>query len=469
MTDDSNAGSGPAGLLSAERFQAILSSISDGVFTVDREGRIACFNRAAEEITGYSRDEVLGRRCHEVLRANICHDACALAYTRETGNPIVDLDVTIETRDGETIPVSISTALLRDQEGKVIGGVETFRDLRLVQQLRKVIEKNYTFEDIVGKSPRMRELFAMLDMVATGDTTILLEGETGTGKELFARAIHRRSDRSEGPFVAVNCGALPDTLIEAELFGHMKGAFTGATTDRPGRVALAEKGTLLLDEIGDLTMPLQVKLLRFLEDHTFEPLGSTRTLQADVRIVTATNRNLKRLVQEGLFREDLYYRINIIRLEIPPLRDRREDIPLLVEHFISSLSAVKGRSISGVTPEVMKLLLADPLPGNVRQLKNIIECGFVLCPGGPIRCKHLPLDRLATPEPASPAPRMELKEFEKERILRILEEHGGNRLEAARSLGMHKTTLYRKIKKLGIVPPKKDGRSRWRDGPPRGA
>jgi len=462
MPKGDGGSSGPAALQSAERFEAILSSISDGVFTVDREGRITCFNRAAEKITGYSRDEVLGRPCREVLRANICREACALAYTRETGNPIVDLDVTIESRSGETIPVSISTALLRDKDGSVIGGVETFRDLRLVQHLRKVIEKNYTFEDIVGRGPRMRGLFAKLDIIATGGTTILLVGETGTGKELFARAIHRRSDRREGPFVAVNCAALPDTLIEAELFGYVKGAFTGATADKPGRVALAEGGTLLLDEIGDLTMPLQVKLLRFLEDRTYEPLGGTRTLQADVRIISATNRDLEQLMKEGRFREDLFYRIKVIRLKIPPLRERREDIPLLVEHFISSLSALKGRSVAGMSPEAMRLLMASTLPGNVRQLKNIIECGFVLCPGGLIRREHLPLEELSAYEETNSNPRTEPEEFEKERILRILREHDGNRLEAARSLGIHKTTLYRKIKKLGIVPPKRDGRSQRR-------
>ena len=447
------------GLLSDDRFQAILSSISDGVFTVDGEGRIACFNRAAEEITGYSRDEVLGRPCREVFQANICREACALRYTQETGRPVLDLEVTIETRSGETVPVSVSTALLRDQGGNVIGGVETFRDLRLVRHLQKVIEKSFSLDDIVAKSRGMQELFAKLDIVAKGGTTVLLTGETGTGKELFARALHRRSERGDGPFVAVNSGALPDSLIEAELFGYVKGAFTGAIRDKPGRVAIAEGGTLMLDEIGDLPMSIQVKLLRFLQDRTYEPLGGDRTIQADVRIIAATNRDLERLVEEGNFRQDLFYRINVIRLEIPPLRERLEDVPLLVDHFVSLLCAQKDKPVTGVSPEAMRLLLTQPYPGNVRELENLIEHGFVLCPAGLIRPEHLPLARMTVPDAPHRSHRTVLQDAEREEILRALAQNDGNRLETARALGIHKTTLFRKIKKLGIALPRSDGRS----------
>ena len=457
---------GRDGLLSDDRFQAILSSISDGVFTVDGEGRIACFNRAAEEITGFSRDEVFGRPCHEVFRANICREACALRYTQDTGNPVVDLEVTIETRSGETVPVSVSTALLRDREGNVIGGVETFRDLRLVRHLQKVIEKSFTLDDIVGKSAKMRELFAKLDIVAAGGTTVLITGETGTGKELFARALHRRSERGDGPFVAVNSGALPDSLIEAELFGYVKGAFTGAIRNKPGRVALAEGGTLMLDEIGDLPMSIQVKLLRFLQDRTYEPLGGDRTLQADVRIIAATNRDLEKLVEDGEFRQDLFYRVNVIRLEVPPLRERLDDIPLLVEHFVSSLAAQKNKPITGVSPAAMRLLFAQRYPGNVRELENLIEHGFVLCPAGLIRPDHLPLTRMTVPDESPRRHRTALQDAEREEILRALAENDGNRLETARALGIHKTTLFRKVKKLGIVLPKGDGRSHPKSGEP---
>ena len=457
----SHEGTDPERLLAAGRFQAVLSSISDGVFTVDSEWRIACFNRAAEEITGYSRESVMGRPCHEVFRTNICAEACALRYTMETGHPIVDLDVTIETRGGEEVPVSISTALLRDENGTVIGGVETFRDLRQVRQLQKAVLKDYSFEDIIGKSARMRELFAKLDIVAVSGSTVLLTGETGTGKELFARAIHRLSSRSDGPFIAVNCGALPETLVEAELFGHVRGAFTGAIADKPGRVAMADGGTLLLDEIGDLPPGVQVKLLRFLQDLTFEPLGESKTRRADVRIICATNRDLAELVREGEFREDLFYRIDVIRLEVPPLRRRREDIPLLVQHFVDSLNALQGKAVTGVSGEAMKRLLAHSYPGNVRELENVIEHGFVLCPTGLIRPEHLPLDRLSSP-PESPGrgARGLLDELEREETMLALEESGGNRVQAARALGIHKTTLFRRIKRLGIIPPRSDGRSK---------
>jgi len=447
--------------LSRGRFQAVLSSISDGVFTVDSDWRIGCFNRAAEEITGHSRDAVIGRPCHEVFRTNICAEACALRYTMETGRPIVDLDVTIETRSGEVVPVSVSTALLRDEEGTVIGGVETFRDLRQVRQLQKAVLKDYSFEDIVGKSAGMRELFSKLDIVAASGSTILLTGETGTGKELFARAIHRRSSRRDGPFVAVNCGALPETLVEAELFGHVKGAFTGAIADKPGRIAMADGGTLLLDEIGDLPPGVQVKLLRFLQDLTFEPLGASRTRRADVRIICATHRNLSELVKEGDFREDLFYRIDVIRLEIPPLRRRREDIPLLVQHFVDSLNLLKGGAVTGVSAEAMRRILSHPFPGNVRELENVVEHGFVLCPAGLIRPEHLPLDRLTPPADSSGgSARGLLDELEREGIVRALEENEGNRLKTARALGFHKTTLFRKMKRLGITPPRIDGRSK---------
>ena len=293
---------------SSERFEAVIHSISDGVFTVDKDWRITCFNRAAEEITGVPKLEAMGRKCHEVFKSNICRDACAIQYTIETGRPVVNLTVYFTDRNGTQVPVNISTALFRNIEGELIGGVTTFRDLRQVEKLRKKIKKNYSFEDIISKNKKIREILDILPTIAVNESTVLIKGETGTGKELFARALHNLSGRAGKAFIAVNCGGFPEALIESELFGYEAGAFTGATKAKPGRFGLAEGGTLFLDEIGDLPPLLQVKLLRVLQEKTYEPLGGVQTLKADVRIVAATNRNLEEMVAEGTFRQDLYYR-----------------------------------------------------------------------------------------------------------------------------------------------------------------
>ncbi len=440
--------------LSPERFEAIIHSISDGVFTVDRKWRITCFNRAAEEITGIPRSEALGQRCNEVLKSNICKDACVIQYTIETGRPVVNLTVYINSKEGIQIPVSVSTALFRNKNGELIGGVETFRDLRHVEELRKEIEKSYSYEDIISKNKKIKQIFDILPTIAVNESSVLIAGETGTGKELFARAIHNLSGRGNKPFVAINCGGFPETLIESELFGYEAGAFTGATKAKPGRFALAEGGTLFLDEVGDLPLLLQVKLLRVLQDRTYEPLGSVRSLKSDVRIVAATHRSLEAMVAEETFRQDLYYRINVIKLEIPPLRERMEDVPLLVNHFIGRFSAIHDKNISGISPDALNILMSYDYPGNVRELENIIEHGCVLCPGSLIRAKDLPdwLRPLSKEIRAASS----LEEIEKQFIISVLKKNNWNRLATARELKIHKTTLFRKIKKLRIYPPDQD-------------
>jgi len=438
----------------------ILDSIADGVFTVDLNWRITSFNAAAERITGIPREEAIGKICAEVFKATICESACALRKTMQTGEPIINKEITILRVDGEPIPVSISTALLKDKDGNVIGGVETFRDLSVVKELRKELAEKHSFEDIVSKNSKMLELFSILPEIAESDSTVLIEGESGTGKELFAKAIHNLSSRKDGPLITVNCGALPETLLEAELFGYKAGAFTDARRDKPGRFALAEGGTIFLDEIAELSRPMQVKLLRVLQERTFEPLGSTESVKADVRVITATNKELEKLVKEGRFRQDLYYRINVVRIKLPPLRDRREDIPLLVDHFIRHFNRLKGRNIEGVSPEVMAALMNHDFPGNVRELENIIEHAFVLCRGDTIAIKHIPdyLRPRAGARPLSEA--SSLDEIEAHFIEEVLRKNNYNRNAAARELGIHKTTLWRKIRKLGIKLPAKDGRSR---------
>ncbi|HOC69666.1 MAG TPA: sigma 54-interacting transcriptional regulator [Candidatus Hydrogenedentes bacterium] len=432
---------------------SILESISDGVFTVDEAWKVTSFNRAAEEITGIPREEALGKRCWEVFRASMCEMDCALKHTMDTGKRIINRSCYIIDAGGQRIPISVSTALLRDADGQVIGGAETFRDLSLVEELRKEITGRFQIGDMVSHSALMRRLFDVLPQIAASDSSVLIQGETGTGKELLARAVHSMSRRAEGPFVAVNCGALPDTLLESELFGYKAGAFTGADKDKPGRFAAAEGGTLFLDEIGDITPALQVRLLRVLQEHIYEPLGSNTPVRTDVRLITAGNRDLAELVETGGFRRDLYYRINVVRLELPPLRKRKEDVPLLVEHFIVRFNRVQNRDIQGVTSAAMAVLMAHDYPGNIRELENIIEHAFVLCAANKdidIPCLPDYLARRAHPD-TGPVPMGDArKALEAQLILETLERNHGNRQAAARELGMHKSTLFRKMRALHL-------------------
>jgi len=433
-----------------DRYDIILDSVSDGVFTVDRQWRITSFNRAAERITGVPREEAIGRPCCEVFRASICEGACALRQTVATGRPVVNRAVYIVNAEGNRIPISISTGVFRDAEGQPIGGVESFRDLSLVEDLRKELEAKYTFADIVGRSPAIRELFDILPQIADSDSTVLIEGPSGTGKELFARAIHDLSPRRKKPFVAVNCGALPDTLLESELFGYKAGAFTDARQDKPGRFAMAEGGTLLLDEIGDVSPAMQVRLLRVLQQRVYEPLGAVEPHEADVRIIAATNKDLAEQVRLGHFREDLFFRVHVVRLTLPSLHQRREDIPLLIEHFIAKFNRLQGKDIVGVSDAALARLLDHDYPGNIRELANVIEHAFVLCRGGLIEPAHLPppLRGNSTDAPPSDACGTTLAAMERAMIVDALRRHGGNRTAAARQLDINPSTLYRKLKAL---------------------
>ncbi|MFH2054783.1 MAG: sigma 54-interacting transcriptional regulator [bacterium] len=432
--------------------EIILDSIADGVFTVGEDYRITSFNAAAEKITGVSREEAIGQRCCDVFHASICETACALNETFRTGKQVVNRSIYVVSAAGKKIPLSISTALLRDAKGKVVGGVETFRDLSAVETLRRELHKSYSFEDIVSKSKEMLKIFAILPRVAESDTTVLIEGESGTGKELIARAIHNLSHRNKGPMVVLNCGALPETLLESELFGYKAGAFTGAQKDRPGRFARAEGGTLFLDEIAEVSQAMQVRLLRVLQDQTYEPLGGTETIKADVRIVAATNKRLRQLVDKDSFREDLFYRINVMRIELPPLRERKEDIPLLVEHFLEKLSNTKRKLVTSVDQEVLAALMSYQFPGNIRELENVIEHAFVLCQGTTVDRHCLPREiplRLRS----SVSVGRSVEDFERQLLLDILEKNNWKRGEAAAELKIDKSTLWRKMKRLGIKPP----------------
>ncbi len=439
----------------------ILDSINEGVFTVDLDWRITSFNAAAEEITGVSRAEALHRPCCEVFRASLCESNCVLHKTMRTGHPVVNATAHIIDADGQRIPIRISTALLRGEDGTVVGGVETFQDLTQVEQLQKELQGRYSFEDIVGRSPAMVRLYEILPQIADSTSTVLIEGPSGTGKELFARAIHNLSPRRDGPFLAVNCAALPDTLLESELFGHRAGAFTDAKRDKPGRFALADGGTIFLDEIGDVSPAMQVRLLRVLQERQVEPLGSVEPLDVDVRVVAATNRDLAEQVRKGAFREDLYYRIRVIHLPLPPLRNRREDIPLLVDHLVAKFNRLQNKDIAGVSDDVLACLMEHEYPGNVRELENIIEQAFVLCRGGIIELHHLPPElRPAENDGHRFHKPMSLQAIEKMHIIETLRRRRGNRTRSAEDLGIDASTLYRKIKVLGIDPPPSDGRGK---------
>ncbi|KAA3610122.1 MAG: PAS domain-containing protein [Calditrichaeota bacterium] len=438
----------------------ILDNITDGVFTTTGDMRITSFNKAAEKITGVAREKAINEFCYDVFRTNVCEKNCLLSSTMKTGKAIVSKKIFIVNSDGIQIPISISTALLKDKQGKIIGGVETFRDQSAVIDLRKKLEGSYSYADIVSKNKEMNRIFDILPQIAESDSTVLIEGESGTGKDLFASVIHNLSSRKNKAMVAVNCGALPDTLLESELFGYKAGAFTDAKNDKEGRFAQAEESTILLDEIGDVSPAFQVRLLRVLQDHVYEPLGSNKPVRANVRVIAATNKNLSQLVEQGLFRSDLYYRINIIRIVIPPLRDRREDIPHLVKHFIGKYNNIMGKNIEMVSENVLKILMKYHFPGNVRELENIIERTMVLCRKNIIECDQLPdeltqqFNQTHIVDVINPT----VKDVERKTILDCLEKNCWNRLATAKELGMHKTTLFRKIKKLDICLPSKDGR-----------
>jgi PAS domain S-box-containing protein len=433
-----------------EHYQTILDSIADGVFTIDLDFRITFFNRAAEKITGIPREKALGCRCFQIFAADVCEKGCIVERTIRTRKHVVNMPIHIIRADKRRIPISASATLLKNRNGEVIGGVETFRDLSAVHKLRRALLKQHSFEDIVSKNARMLEIFTILPQIAESESTVLIEGASGTGKELMARAIHNNSHKKNGPFVAVNCGALPDSLCESELFGYKAGAFTDAKRDKPGRFALAQSGTIFLDEIGDVSPAVQVRLLRVLEEKVYEPLGSTKTVKTNARAITATHRNLEELVRQGTFREDLYFRIDIIRMTLPTLAERKEDIPLLVEHFVERFNHLSSRKVLGLTREAMAAMMLYDWPGNVRELENAIEHAFVLCRDELIQLQHLPEKLIPSYEAFLIPTGLNLKEIEKHAIEQALHRNQWKKVATARELGIDKNTLRRKMKRFGI-------------------
>ncbi len=428
----------------------IFDSISDGVFTVDQDCRITSFNRAAERISGFSRDEAVGQYCFDIFRSDICQSRCALRHTLANGKPVEDTRVTIITRDGRHVPISVRTTVLRDRSGTRVGAVEFFRDLSAIENLRNQLDQAKQFGKLLSCNIKMQKIFAILPQIAESECNVLILGPSGSGKELIAETIHNLSPRKENRYIRVNCAALPETLLESELFGYVKGAFTDARRDKPGLFLLAHGGTLLLDEIGQMPLALQSKLLRVLNNGEFQPLGSTRTLRTDARILSATNSDLEDMIGRGRFREDLYYRINVINIQIPSLRERLEDLPLLVDHFIQRLQSKRGKAIQGASDEVLQRLRQYDFPGNIRELENAIEHAFVLCDGDMIHIEHLP-DRIR--ETTANGSKRLPADSEEAVIRTALERNRWNKAKTARELGIDRTTLWRKLRNLGVQAP----------------
>jgi len=426
--------------LERNKVQAVLDSIAEGVITVNSERVITSVNRTGARIIGQPESEIVGKTCHEFLH---CHaeTACACPVSRVLagGRGVTNFETEYVDRAGRAVPVSLSISALRDEHGQIAGAVEAFRDLRDL-----AVTASPAVPMIAG-DPHMHRVMELVDVLKDSDATVLLQGESGTGKGMLAETIHRLGNRSRHAFVKVNCAALPENLLESELFGHVKGAFTGAIRDTVGRFELADGGTAFLDEVGELSLATQVKLLRFLQEQEFERVGSTKTVHVDVRVIAATNQDLRQLMMQGRFRPDLFYRLNVIPVELPPLRERRDDIAALVEHILARLTA-KGRKVKAVAPAVMDVFMQYAWPGNIRELENTLEHAVVCSKGSVIEMQALPRSVL---KPADVLSGSAATVDDTERTLEALARHRGNQSAAARALGINRSTLWRRMKKLG--------------------
>ena len=438
------------------RLELILDNLDIGILTVDHGNHVTFFNKMAEKITGYSRAETIGRNCSKILGNDFCNELIwnDNGYALEQAEYISEREIV--TKQGGVIPIHLNFMVIRNEEDRIVGGLTTITDLSLKYHFKSVINERYTFYDMVGKDPAMRKIFGIVPVVAASDATILIEGPTGTGKDLLAKIIHNLSPREKKPFVKVNCASLPDTLLESEMFGYSKGAFTGAERDKPGRFNEANGGTIFLDEIGDMPLSLQAKLLRVLEDKEFYPLGSRKTSKVDVRIISATNQKLKELVERKRFREDLYYRLNVMSLELPPLNERKGDLPLLISHILKRLCAIRKTGVTRVGEEAMQILLNHEYPGNIRELENILEHALIICQGDVIEQKHLPISLIKNTKKHKVLKNFNRKKpdqdiDEKETILSMLDKFDWNKRKTARAMNIDRTTLWRKMKKYEII------------------
>jgi len=450
---------------------SLIDEIPLGIVVLDIQRRIVLINHAFEALSGFSMEDARGIPCFHIMRSRLCIQKCPLKKM-DSNSESISVESDMINKERQLIPVLINLSPIRDAEGKLAGFLETVEDLRPIKEVDSKATHAYAFRHLIGKSPEMTRIFQTLPLLAQSDSAILITGETGTGKDVLAEAIHQASDRAKGPFVKVNCGALPETLLESELFGHQKGAFTGAVENKPGRFRLAHNGSLYLTEIGDLPLPLQVKLLTFLDDKVVYPLGSAKGFQADVRVIAATHRNLDFMVKERKFRQDLMFRLNVVRLHLPPLRERGDDIRLILDHFINIFTKRFRKDINGLSKKALKILLDYPFPGNVRELRNIIEYAVNICPKGQIQFTHLPayLSETKHHYDRSTSETGEEQEWtasfvktnsgqsgqktwaslERDIIIEALVKSKGRRNKAAEMLGWGRSTLWRKIKQYNI-------------------
>ncbi len=439
-----NSGLLHALFVTRRNLELILDNLLDGVMAHTTNRRIFFFNQAAEKITGHRREDVLGKDCHEVFSGKFCGGICdfceGISEFKKRG--VTNNEVSFRRPDGKYRILHMSILPLTDDENQGVGALVSFKDDTELKQLKSRIRHHHSIGGLVGKDPKTIDLFNQIREVSNVLVPVLIEGESGTGKELVANAIHDTGSRADKPFVAINCGALPEGILESELFGHVRGAFTGAEHDRKGRFELADGGTIFLDEVGELSMPMQVKLLRVLQEKRFEPVGGEKSIQVDVRVISATNQNLRQMMDKKKFRRDLFYRLCVVPITLPPLRERRLDIPMLVEHFLELIPVEINRPVLTPSNEVMDLLTRYPWPGNVRELHNAIEYVYVKCRTGIIEPQHLPPEILSheVKTPVKPGPSLK---YQKEEILLALAKAEGNRKEAAKLLGIGRATLYR--------------------------
>jgi PAS domain S-box-containing protein len=432
--------------------EEVMEQFPQGVFVVNTRWQLSYFNQAAQEITGFSRNEAIGKFCWEIFRSNLCHKRCPMRISMSTGQAMRDQEVEIVSKSGQKKLILVNTGQIKKPGHMVLGGVETFTDM-IGLQYPASQQPAEGLSDIVGVSPQMQEIIHILPTIAASDSNVLILGETGTGKELIARAIHLLSPRRQGPFQVVNCSAFPETLLESELFGHERGAFTGAVSSKAGKFELARGGVLFLDEIGDLRSDLQVKLLRVLEDKSFERVGGNRKISLEARIVAASNVDLHEAMREGKFRDDLYYRLFTVPIHLPPLREKREDIPILVKHFLEKLNRKFNKKVKGVDPKVMRLFCRHPWPGNVRELQHVLEYCFVFTKGPFISERHLPKLESAWAGRELELPvgvASPLETLERETIIKALERTYGCKQEAARLLKISRSKLWRKMRHYHI-------------------